>query len=495
MPKSAIPDMLSHLPRTPGVTEELIAETQQLISYELPADLLDFYRECNGADNTAYTTIPAGTPHIRLTPMEDWVANSDDYDFAPRKLVMIGADGGPFAYCLSLKTLPMQYRVIDFGDSGQGDYLGSSFAEFLESVRDERKLKAPKTKEKPKPLPPLPKDKPLRELKGFPYGVDTMALSPDGGQVLGVTRGGHTSILFALHTGKSEVLTPNGKELYLVPAAGWMNGRAMLCGVGGVICDPGGKSDTRSYLFDGMSGEVLCEWFYNQKDSGSGDRGSFSPDGTRLVITGARAQFFIDPSSGKTIAPLPRPSNYALSLAWTSDSQFLALGRFDHADTLEGSSPDWGVLVVDRDGKELARIKVDPDDRHARDRPGVRCVQFNGGGDRLLVVTDKAVEIYAMQGAIPSAQPVTTFRVPMRHLHAACFVGNDRLAVTTAEGQIVLFSLDAPKPIRTWQSSKLQARLLLATPDGKLLLTANGDELYSGPQAVSKTIRVWQVDV
>ncbi len=49
MQKSAIPDMLNHLPKNPGVTEELIG-------FELPVDLFYFYRASNGADNTAYTT-------------------------------------------------------------------------------------------------------------------------------------------------------------------------------------------------------------------------------------------------------------------------------------------------------------------------------------------------------------------------------------------------------------------------------------------------------
>jgi WD40 repeat protein len=161
----------------------------------------------------------------------------------------------------------------------------------------------------------------------------------------------------------------------------------------------------------------------------------------------------------------------------------------------DGENPDWQVLILDRYGKEVARIKVDEESRDAIDRPGVRCVNFNAAGDCLLLATDKSVRIHAMTRACPSPKPIAEFRVPMRHLHAACFVGKERLAVTTAEGEIVLFSLDNPKPIRIWQSTKLQARLLLATPDGKLLLTANGNEPYGPESAVSKTIRVWKVDV
>jgi WD40 repeat protein len=147
--------------------------------------------------------------------------------------------------------------------------------------------------------------------------------------------------------------------------------------------------------------------------------------------------------------------------------------------------PDGHVLLLRPDGTEVGWMKGD--------KP-VRGVAFDAR-DRLLVVRYADVLLYHVPGATLPGEPVATFKVPLRTIQAACFVGEDRVAVTTAEGTVVLFDVATGKQLRLWRTTKNQLRVAAATPDGKFIFTANGYENYSADHAESKTVRVWKVDV
>jgi hypothetical protein len=152
------------------------------------------------------------------------------------------------------------------------------------------------------------------------------------------------------------------------------------------------------------------------------------------------------------------------------------------------------VILLDRDGNDVSQTSFEID-ASGQTRPGIRAMDFDAAGGRLAVADAIHVQLFQLDGDVLSPQPIATHTVPMRKIHATCFVSNNRLAITTFEGLIVLLDLGTGKPLRTWHSTKLQHRLLAATPDGKFLLTANGYESDTGPQAESKTVRVWKVDV
>lgn len=494
----------------PGVAEAVLSDTLQLIGVELPDDLLTFVRTRNGGAATlAKTAGQTDQAWIRLDPVEDWAVNSDSYGFSPQKFVMIGSDGGAFAYCLSVKSLPMEYRQIDFVGGGKGDYLGDTFEQFLTSVRDNVTLKAPKRPKpaaKPKKVEGPAKDKPLRELKGSSSAVTAMALSPDGSRLVTTCAGGE-ALVFDLATGKASPARPRGEDVNNLAAVGWIGNRAAMMQV---YSPRTGQKGIEYFLriTDVASGEVISTWSYGQYP-GSNGRGLFSPDGTRLVhFEPHLTQFFVDPATGNTIKPLPSASNHPFAMAWSRDSRLLALGRrstitppgyvFAEHGNMSPAQPDWSVWVIDRDGNEVTQLKIKLSDNpylaaQQKDSPGVRGVDFSRAGDSLLVA-GADVRIYPLSASGLSSEPTATFKVPMRTIETACFVENDRVAVTTWEGAIVLFDIATQKAIRTWNTTKLQCRLLLATPDGRFILTANGSEMYSAPQAESKTIRVWEVD-
>lgn len=416
---------------------------------------------------------------------------------------MIGSEGGPFAFCLSLKTLPMQYREVDFSDSGQGRYMGSSFQEFLVAFRDELKLKAPKTTEKPKPLPPPAKDKPLRELKGFPHEVTSIAVSPCESQLL-ASGVGSVVLRFDLQTGKPLHMAPRGEEEYVRPVAGWLCDRPIIIqdkNLTDYSKEPPYESCYSFHLMDAVANTEVCLLEGLKEPGGNrSEYAEFSSDGTRFAYSNGRGQFFGDPHTGKRLNSLPSAAGEALALAWNPESTLLAVGRQTYIFAFEGNQllePDWIVLILDRDGKEQSRIESDPPARpkgndSEKSHPGVSRVEFSPSGKRLLLVKRSVVRIHAMDGAIPSPRPLQEIKVPMRNVHSACFVGDDRLALTTLEGEIMIYSLETGKPLRKWQSTKLQGGVIRATPDGKFLLTANG---RSDSSSVSKSVRVWKVDV
>lgn len=313
--------------------------------------------------------------------------------------------------------------------------------------------------------------------------------------------------MFDLSTGKGQASTIDLADGHFLGAVGWVDGRAVVAvaKVDGKVGDPSQYKPARLHLMDILNAGEICAG--PEADSNQAGRGSFSPDGSRFVFSSALTQCFINTPTGKIIRELPMASMYPFAIAWTHDSTQFALGRrsgvtpvgwvYDEVTHPTEPTPDWEVLLLNRDGNEVGRINVGVDSNYTdyyylSQTPELRSVHFSPDARYLLLARLKDVRIFQMEGLTPSAKPVTTLKVPLRHIDSACFAGNDHVAVTTAEGVIVLFEWHSGKVVHKWQSTKLQQRLLLATADGKSLFTANGYEPYDSTHPESKTIRVWK---
>lgn len=495
-----IEEMLKGWEKNPAATQELIDGTQQLIGYEFPEDLLELMRAMNGGHGyLGLNEKGESCSWLLLEPVEEWPRLTNNHGFIERKLMQIGSDGGACAYCLSLRSWPMEYLRVDY-ISYEREYCGRSLLEFFATRRDRAQPARPAKSSpvvKPKPIPAPPKDKPSRTLQGAPDIIVAMALSPDGERLATSTRNG-VSLVFDLATGQALPASEQGDDC-AQPAVGWVGQRPLVCRYNQAPPSEGGGEVTYAFrVVDLLSGQEVSRW-RSDIGHGAGARGAFSPDGSRLIFTAPHCtQHFVDVATGRKVMNLLSPSNHALAIAWAADSSLVALGRrsgvtpfdWDGSAGRAPAAPPWAVLLLDRAGREVGQIKCDDG---KTEHPSIRGCQFDAR-ERLLVVRTTEVRIFQTRGGRPSAEPIATIKVPLRTIETACFVGDERLAVTTAEGMIVLFDLASGKQIRVWQSVKNQLRLLQATADGKLLLTANGYEVYSATHAESKAVRVWKVD-
>ena len=462
-----------------GASKEVIDDVQQQIGFELPPSLIEFMKKMNGG--SGYMT-EASENWIRLDPIEDWPKMTAGYGLDDRGLVHIGSDGGDGAYAINIRTSPMQFVWAAYGDSGS-TYYGETFEALLQHLRDGTKPKRPKRTGRPiKPakLPSPPKDKPLRELKGHLETICGMAVSPGGTRVATVSTD-CTARVFDIGSGKQIALIEGERAL---PIIGWVgDDQALVCVQ---VKEPKGRHWPVQFV-EMISGRQMGHLGIDEFAGGSG--GAFSRDGRAVMMFIPHCwQRYAEVGTGQKIADLPTAKNKSFSVTWRKDDKLIALGRSDRIDPVGWDSsremgppqPDGHVLLVRAGGEQIGWIKGSVE--------VLRC-EFDND-DRLLVVRRTDLQLYHVPAFSVPSEPVLTIKETRRTIASGCFVGKDRLAITTAEGEMYLHDLSSGQRVRTLRTTKSQIGLVAATPDGKLLLTANG---WTYSKNVSKNVRVWDV--
>jgi WD40 repeat protein/DNA-binding SARP family transcriptional activator len=171
-------------------------------------------------------------------------------------------------------------------------------------------------------------------------GVVAVAFSPDGARVMASdTAITAVTIWDTSDTGAAEwinVPAERGNPFASAPLAFAPDGRVVVSSSGGVDA-VAIESGRHTALLEARSGDVV-------------EQVGISDDGQRLAIsTGARGLEVIDIPTQRRVGGLSEPAN---ELAWSADGEVLAASV-----ALEGNA----VVVLDRDGWELARYELPPD--------------------------------------------------------------------------------------------------------------------------------------
>jgi len=216
----------------------------------------------------------------------------------------------------------------------------------------------------------------------------------------------------------------------------------------------------------------------------------FSPDGTRVLAAGENFDAMVwNVADGRLIVRLPH-TGYVVSAAFSPNGQLIATasGEFVHVWGIDGaeSSPQLrcaglcGAVGFDTTGEHLAvgtesgrtdiyRTGGVTIERQLIGRGFVRSAVFSRGGVVATAGDDATVRIWTADG------PVQTFADHAAEVANAAFSPDGRLVVTASGEQVSIWDVVTGKRRSVFNADARDVISALFSPDGRFIVTAGDD--------------------